>query len=78
MITDRDLRNQLVYAIKTSDFDALAGVIADMISKGYDRGVDYGRRGMAEEIARKMLAQGVSKEDIAKFAGVNMDELSRP
>ena len=52
MITDRDLRNQLVYAIKTSDFDALAGVIADMISKGYDRGVVYGRRGMAEEIAR--------------------------
>ena len=33
-------------------FDALAGVIDDMISKGYDRGVDYGRRGMAEEIAR--------------------------
>lgn len=78
MTTDRDLRNQLLYAIKTNDFDALAGVIADMISKGYDRGVDDGRRGMAEEIARKMLIQGVSKEDIAKFAGVNIDELSRP
>ena len=77
MITDWDLRNLLVYAIKTSDFDVLAGVIADMISKGYDRGVDYGRMGMAEEIARKMLAQGVSKDDIAKFTGVNIDELSR-
>ena len=50
MITDRDLRNQLVYAIKTSDFDALAGVIADMISKGYDRGVDYGRRGWQRKL----------------------------
>ena len=67
----------MVYAIKTSDFDALAGVIVDMISKGYDRGVAYGRRGMAEEIALKMLARGVSKEDIAKFTGVNIDELSR-
>lgn len=26
MTTDRDLRNQLLYAIKTNDLDALAGI----------------------------------------------------
>lgn len=75
MTTDRDLRNQLLYAIKTNDLDALAGVIADMIYKGYERGFNCGQKLKAKEIARKMLAEGVSEDDVTAFTGISVGEL---
>lgn len=75
MTTDRDLRNQLLYAIKTNDLDALAGVIADMIHKGYERGFNCGQKLKAKEIARKMLAEGISEDDVTAFTGISVGEL---
>lgn len=74
MTTDRDLRNQLVYAIETNDYDALAGVVADMINKAHCRGVEYGMKIKAEKIAQKMFSTGISREEVAALTGVNIDE----
>ena len=76
MTTDRDLRNQLAYAIKTNDYDALAGVVADMTTNAYRSGVDYGKEQTAKKIACKMLSADVSREEIAKYTGLSQEEIA--
>jgi predicted transposase/invertase (TIGR01784 family) len=99
MTTERDLRNQMRYAIETATAEGLAkgmeqGLAKGMeqgLAKGMEQGIAEGRaKGEAEgraegraegerdkacEIAAKLMAAGMSKEEAAEFVGIEEGEI---
>lgn len=65
MTTERDLRNQMAYARE----EAIAEGLAEGREKGLAEGLAEGQRIKAREIAEKLMAAGMSKEEVAGFVG---------
>ena len=99
MTTERDLRNQMRYAIETATAEGLAKGMEQGLAKGMEQGIAEGRakgeaegraKGEAEgraegraegerakacEIAAKLMAAGMSKEEAAEFVGIEEGEI---
>ena len=91
MTTERDLRNQIRYATETAMAEGLEKGLAEGREKGKEIGLAEGREigkeiGLAEgraeggrakaiEIAVKLIANGMSKEEAAEFVGVDVADL---
>ena len=103
MTTERDLRNQMRYAIETATAEGLAKGMEQGLAKGMEQGIAEGRakgeaegraegrvKGLAEgraegraegerakacEIAAKLMAAGMSKEEAAEFVGIEEGEI---
>lgn len=63
MNTERDLRNQMAYAIKTG------------LEEGRARGLEEGRAEGRAEIIKAMVESGISAEVIAKALGLTVEEI---
>ena len=66
MTTERDLRNQMRYAIETATAEGRAKGEAE----GRAEGRAEGERAKACEIAAKLIAAGMSKAEAAEFVGI--------
>jgi predicted transposase/invertase (TIGR01784 family) len=67
MTTERDLRNQMAYARQ----EAIEEGLAEGLAKGLAKGLAEGRA----EMATKLLAKGMSVEDIAEVTEMSIDEI---
>ena len=67
MTTERDLRNQMAYARQ----EAIEEGLAEGLAKGLAEGLAKGRA----EMATKLLAKGMSVEDIAEVTEMSIDEI---
>ena len=103
MTTERDLRNQMRYAIETATAEGLAKGMAQGLeqglaegrakgeaegrakgeAEGWAKGEAEGRaegraegeRAKACEIAAKLMAAGMSKEEVAEIVGIGEEEI---
>lgn len=75
MTTERDLRNQMRYAIETATAEGLAKGMEQGIAEGRAKGEAEGERAKACEIAAKLIAAGMSKEEAAEFVGIEEGEI---
>ena len=103
MTTERDLRNQMRYAIETATAEGLAKGVAQGLEQGLAegrakgeaegrvKGEEEGRiKGQAEgraegraegerakacEVAAKLMAAGMSKEEVAEIVGIGEEEI---
>ena len=79
MTTERDLRNQMAYARKEAIEEGREEGLAEGRAKGLAEGLAEGRaEGRMEakvELCKSFLAQGVSKDQVAKAAGLTIAEL---
>ena len=63
MTTERDLRNQMAYAIEQG------------LQQGREQGLQQGREEERIDIAKGMLADGMPVESIAKYTGLTAEEI---
>ena len=75
MTTERDLRNQMAYAKQIATEEGLAEGRAKGLAEGRAEGRAEGSRAKAIEIAVKLVANGMSREDAAVFVGVSPDDI---
>ena len=83
MTTERDLRNQMAYAKQIATEEGLAEGLAKGLAegraegraKGLAEGRAEGSRAKAIEIAVKLVANGMSREDAAVFVGVSPEDI---
>ena len=69
MTTERDLRNQMEYARKIA--------VSEGHAEGLAEGLTEGKKLMASEIAAKLLASGMSLEQIKDLTGLDEEDISR-
>ena len=87
MTTERDLRNQMRYAIETATAEGLAKGMAQGLEQGLAEGRAKGEaegraegraegeRAKACEIAAKLMAAGMAKEEVADIVGIGEEEI---
>lgn len=75
MTTERDLQNQMRYAIETATAEGLAKGMAQGLEQGLAEGRAKGERAKACEIAAKLMAAGMSKEEVAEIVGIGEEEI---
>ena len=87
MTTERDLRNQMRYAIETATAEGLAKGMAQGLEQGLAEGRAKGEaegraegraegeRAKACEIAAKLMAAGMAKEEVAEIVGIGEEEI---
>ena len=71
MNTERDLRNQLDYALS----EGLAKGMAQGMAQGLAEGMEKGRKEALTESARKFKAQNVPIEVISSCTGLSVEEI---
>ena len=72
MTTERDLRNQMAYARSV----AIAEGHAEGHAEGLAEGLMQGSRSKALDIAKKLLAVGMSVDEVAKLVDLSADEIT--
>ena len=79
MNTERDLRNQLDYAISEGLAKGMAKGLAEGMEKGLAQGLaegmEKGRKEALTESARKFKAQNVPIEVISSCTGLSVEEI---
>ena len=71
MTTERDLRNQMAYAIE----QGLQRGREQGLQQGREQGLQQGREEERIDIAKGMLADGMPVESIAKYTGLTAEEI---
>lgn len=81
MTTERDLRNQMEYALKEATEQGLANGIERGLAEGRERGLAEGlaegARIKTKEIAAKLIAAGMSREEVAEIVGMAVEDLEQ-
>jgi predicted transposase/invertase (TIGR01784 family) len=83
MTTERDLRNQMRYAIETATAEGLAKGMEQGLAKGMEQGIAEGRaEGLKEGVkegkqttARNLKKLGVDSATIAQATGLSLEEI---
>ena len=73
MNTERDLRNQLDYAIS----EGLAQGLAEGLAKGMAQGMTQGEANARAAIAKTMKDKGLDPATISEYTGLSIEEIAR-
>ena len=84
MTTERDLSNQMAYAIQVGREEGLEKGMAEGIEKGIEQGIEQGMaEGIKEgsyaksvEIAKRLKEMGMPVSDIVSATGLDSDKVS--
>ena len=68
MTTENDIKNMIAFARKQG--------LKEGMEKGIEKGIEKGRKDSVIEIARNLLANGVSPEIVSASTGLSLDEIA--
>ena len=75
MTTERDLRNQFAYAIKTGLEEGREKGLAEGRAEGREKGLAEGRAEARAEVAVNMLAAGMDVQQVAKLTMLTVEQV---
>ena len=77
MNTERDLRNQLDYAISEGLAKGMAQGMEKGLAQGMTQGMTQGEANARAAIAKTMKAKGLSPATISEYTGLSIEEIAR-